>query len=191
MVYYGTALGATNLGVDIYTYMFLSGLLEIPAYLLLWPSIERLGRQRTLVLLFFICTISISSVALIMFYFPNAPSGLKIFFSQSGKLCVTAAFHLTWIYTAEMFPTRYRSLAVGEGSCVARMGSICSPYIIDILGEVSAWAPSAVFALISLVASVLALLLPETRNRAMLETGSSHGETSDPRIDTSSERSEA
>lgn len=191
MVYYGTALGATNLGVDIYTYMFLSGLLEIPAYLLLWPSIERLGRQRTLVLLFFICTISISSVALIMFYFPNAPSGLKIFFSQSGKLCVTAAFHLTWIYTAEMFPTRYRSLAVGEGSCVARMGSICSPYIIDILGEVSAWAPSAVFALISLVASVLALLLPETRNRAMLETGCSEGDTSDPRMDTSTEKSEA
>lgn len=62
-----------------------------------------------------------------------APAGLKIFFSQIGKLCVTAAFHLTWIYTAEMFPTRYRSLAVGEGSCIARMGSICSPYIIDIL----------------------------------------------------------
>lgn len=69
---------------------------------------------------------------LFSFHIP-APSGLKIFFSQSGKLCVTAAFHLTWIYTAEMFPTRYRSLAVGEGSCVARMGSICSPYIIDIL----------------------------------------------------------
>ncbi|XP_037784610.1 organic cation transporter protein-like [Penaeus monodon] len=177
--------------VDVYTYMFLSGLLEVPAYLLLLPSIERLGRQRTLVMLFFICAISISSVALIMFYFPNAPAGLKIFFSQIGKLCVTAAFHLTWIYTAEMFPTRYRSLAVGEGSCIARMGSICSPYIIDILGEVTAWAPSAVFAFISLLASVLALLLPETRNRAMLETGSFKEKTSDQRMDTSSGSSEA
>ncbi|XP_047475630.1 organic cation transporter protein-like isoform X2 [Penaeus chinensis] len=185
MVYYGTAFGATNLGVDIYTYMFLSGLLEVPAYLLLLPSIERLGRQRTLVMLFFICTISISSVALIMFYFPNAPAGLKIFFSQIGKLCVTAAFHLTWIYTAEMFPTRYRSLAVGEGSCIARIGSICSPYIIDILGEVTAWAPSAVFALISLMASVLALLLPETRNLDLLETGSSKEKASDQKMDTS------
>ncbi|XP_042865209.1 organic cation transporter protein-like [Penaeus japonicus] len=188
MVYYGTALGATNLGVDIYTYMFLSGLLEVPAYLLLWPSIERLGRQKTLVMLFLICTASISSVAVIMFCFPNAPSGLKIFFSQVGKLCVTAGFHLTWVYTAEMFPTRYRSLAVGEGSCVARMGSICSPYIIDILGEVTAWAPSALFALISLLASILALLLPETRNRDMMET---KGETPVKREDGSSLSSEA
>lgn len=56
-----------------------------------------------------------------------------VFLSQLGKFAVTAAFELVWMYTAELFPTKYRSLAVGEASVFARVGSTASPYINDLL----------------------------------------------------------
>lgn len=59
-----------------------------------------------------------------------------VVFSQSGKFAVTAVFQLIWMYTAELFPTKYRSLAVGLSSVVARAGSVCSPYINDLFVSV-------------------------------------------------------
>ena len=58
---------------------------------------------------------------------------LKLVLFLSGKLAITAAFHLIWMYTAELYPTTLRSQMIGTSSMVARLGSICSPYVNDIL----------------------------------------------------------
>ncbi|XP_042890135.1 organic cation transporter protein-like [Penaeus japonicus] len=170
MVYYGVALNATNLSADPYVYIFLGGLLEVPSYILLWPAIKYIGRVKSLAILYFVCGASIIVVMFLMLYVPTVPVGVTMFFSLCGKMAITAAFHLIWLFTAELFPTKYRSLAVGEASVCARVGSICSPYINDILGEVVTWAPSALFGIVSLVAAGLSLLLPETKNRELPET---------------------
>ncbi|XP_037789627.1 organic cation transporter protein-like [Penaeus monodon] len=170
MVYYGVALNATNLSADPYIYLFLGGLMEVPSYILLWPAIKFLGRVKSLAILYFVCGASIIVVMFLMLYVPTVPVGVTVFFSLCGKMAITAAFHLIWLFTAELFPTKYRSLAVGEASVCARVGSICSPYINDILGEVVTWAPSALFGIVSLVAAGLSLLLPETKNRELPET---------------------
>ncbi|XP_069172319.1 solute carrier family 22 member 15-like [Procambarus clarkii] len=101
---------------------------------------------------------------------PTVPVAANVFLSLCGKLGITAAFHLLYVYTAELFPTECRSLALGECSAMSRLGSVASPYVNDLLGQLTSWAPSAVFAGTSLVAGALALLLPETRNRVLLES---------------------
>lgn len=59
--------------------------------------------------------------------------------SQVGKLAIAAALQLLWVYTAELYPTKYRSLAVGLGLLFARVGSICSPFINDFMVSVAAY----------------------------------------------------
>ncbi|XP_068202142.1 organic cation transporter protein-like [Palaemon carinicauda] len=179
MVYYGVSLNSTNLSTDPYLYTFLGGLVEVPSYLLLWPAIVFLGRRVSLIALYVICAITIAIIAVLLVAVEDVPVGVLLFLSLAGKSAITAAFHLIYVFTAELFPTTYRSLAVGESSMIARMGSMISPYINDILGNVVGWAPSAVFALMSASAAGLALLLPETGRTALTEVGPLTVENSD------------
>ncbi|KAK3886027.1 hypothetical protein Pcinc_009803 [Petrolisthes cinctipes] len=167
MVYYGVSLSATNLGTDPHLYVFLGGLLEVPSYLLLWPIMVFVGRRRSLALLFFTCAVCIFSVMALMLIQLNEL--VVVVLSLAGKVAITAACQLIWAYTSELYPTKVRSLALGEANFLARLGSLCSPYINDLLGEVVVWGPSALFGLVSLVAAALALILPETRHSDLQE----------------------
>ncbi|KAK3883426.1 hypothetical protein Pcinc_012260 [Petrolisthes cinctipes] len=71
LVYYGVSLNATNLSTDVYLYMFLGGLLEVPCYVLLWPAIAFFGRVKSQAGLFFMCGVSILIVACIIFFLPE------------------------------------------------------------------------------------------------------------------------
>lgn len=68
-------------------------------------------------------------------FFYKTESGLisVVVLSQAGKVAVTAAFQLIWAYTTELYPTRFRSLAVGQANLCARFGALLSPYINDII----------------------------------------------------------
>ena len=62
-----------------------------------------------------------------------APTELKMFFSLSGKMAITASLHLVWVFTSELFSTKHRVRIVGEASMVGRVGTIMVPYINDLL----------------------------------------------------------
>ncbi|XP_064108834.1 organic cation transporter protein-like isoform X1 [Macrobrachium nipponense] len=182
MVYYGVSLNSTNLSTDPYLYIFLGGLVEVPSYLLLWPAIVYLGRRVSLIALYIVCATTVSIIAILLVAMETVPVGVLMFLSLTGKSAITAAFHLSYVFTAELFPIKYRSLAVGESSMIARVGSMISPYINDILGNVLNWAPSAVFALMSLSAAGLAFLLPETGGTMLTEEEQLPVENSDSNL---------
>ncbi|XP_064105526.1 organic cation transporter protein-like [Macrobrachium nipponense] len=164
MVYYGVSLNSGNLSTDPYMYVFLGGLAEIPAYFITWFLVARIGRRLALMLCYSVCGVTICTVAILLATQDSVSSELLMFLSLTGKTAISAAFIIVYIYTAELFPTRYRSLAVGESSMMARVGSITSPYINDLLGVVITWGPSALFAAMSAAAAALCLFLPETRD---------------------------
>lgn len=169
LVYYGLALNADNINTDPYLYVFFGGILEVPSYLLLWLALLYIGRKKALSALFFICGIFIFVLmTLIVLQLPGSEWAV-VTFSQGGKVAITAAFQLAWMFTAELYPTSYRSFAVGMGSVFARLGAMASPYINDILGMREVWAPSALFGSVSLVAAVVTLLLPETGDSNLSE----------------------
>ena len=53
--------------------------------------------------------------------------------SLIGKFAITCAFIVIFIYTTELFPTKYRSIALGQVSGIGSIGSLSSPYINDLL----------------------------------------------------------
>ncbi|XP_068237405.1 organic cation transporter-like protein [Palaemon carinicauda] len=174
MIYYGLGLNANNLSVDPYMYIFLGGVMEIVAYISLWLILMYTGRRNTLATLFFLCSASISIVGILMFNSPEAPTSAIISLSLCGKLSSTATHHLIWLMTAELFPTKYRPIVIGQAGVFGRLGSTCSTYINDILGRAAIWAPSAVFGLASLISGICAIFLPETKGTHLLETNKFH-----------------
>ena len=63
----------------------------------------------------------------------SVSEGIIMFLSLSGKLGITAADQLVYIYTVELYPTKYRSLALGECGIFSHAGAAISPYINDLL----------------------------------------------------------
>ena len=45
------------------------------------------------------------------------------------KACIKVTFTVGYIYTAELFPTPVRHLAVGSSSMMSRLGGILAPFV--------------------------------------------------------------
>ncbi|XP_075756469.1 solute carrier family 22 member 4-like isoform X2 [Pelodiscus sinensis] len=61
---------------------------------------------------------------------------LSVFLVMLGKFGITSAFSMLYVYTAELYPTIVRNMAVGATSMSCRVGSIIAPYFVY-LGEMS------------------------------------------------------
>lgn len=84
-----------------------------------------------------------------------------------GRTCISAVFAVVILHTAELFPTRLRSSAIGLCSTMAHVGSISAPYIADVLGLVAWYIPTTICGGAAIVAGLLVLLLPETENTSL------------------------
>lgn len=59
---------------------------------------------------------------------------LSIGLAMLGKFGITSAFAMLYVFTAELYPTLVRNMAVGVASMASRVGSIIAPYFVY-LGE--------------------------------------------------------
>lgn len=51
----------------------------------------------------------------------------------SGRLCITGAFAVVYIQSAELFPTVVRNAGIGGASLCARLGTMIAPYIVTLV----------------------------------------------------------
>ncbi|PVD28336.1 hypothetical protein C0Q70_10923 [Pomacea canaliculata] len=108
-------------------------------------------------------------------------SGSQRLLAMIGKLGVSSSFAIIYLYSAELYPTVMRNFGVGCGSMFARVGSLLSPYIVDL--RRSSWLvdyskdkinhralPLIVFGSLAVAAGLVSLLLPETLRQKLPET---------------------
>ena len=86
-----------------------------------------------------------------------------------GKLCLASSFSVVYIHSAEIFPTTVRNSGMGLVSVAARVGGIMAPFIVS-LGEFIPQLQFTVLGLMSLLAGLLNLRLPETAGRQLPDT---------------------
>jgi len=86
-------------------------------------------------------------------------------FAISGSLCVV------YTYAAELFPTEVRSIGIGFGSMVGRVGGVSAPFII-LLEEIDglSFLPYLIFGVSGILSGAWALFLPETAGEPILQT---------------------
>nr|XP_009668675.1 PREDICTED: solute carrier family 22 member 15-like isoform X1 [Struthio camelus australis]XP_009668676.1 PREDICTED: solute carrier family 22 member 15-like isoform X1 [Struthio camelus australis]XP_009668677.1 PREDICTED: solute carrier family 22 member 15-like isoform X1 [Struthio camelus australis] len=168
-VYYGLTLNAGELRGNLYLNVALYGLVEVPAFPLCMFFIEKSwsGRRRTmtsfLVFAGFACMFS-------MFL----PTNAGLFFSPTllalcGKMMVSAAFNIVYIYTSELYPTVLRNAGLGVCSMSCRFGGVLAPFVPS-MKSLGPSVPFMVFGISGLSAGFLTLLLPETLNKPVAES---------------------
>jgi OCT family organic cation transporter-like MFS transporter 4/5 len=165
LVYYGVALNSPNLSTDRYLYTFISGALEIPSYFMVPPLIQSAGRRPV-----FSGLLLGTAVSLLTSLFFCSGDAMIVVLALGGKLLIGSAYALIYLYATEVMPTLLRSYGVGTASMVGRIGSASAPFIVDVMGRDDKTYPTIVFGTVSLIAGLLALLLPETKNRKLPET---------------------
>ena len=77
----------------------------------------------------------------------------------SGKFGSAGSFAITYVYTAELYPTTIRNTAVGTAAAVGRLGGIAAPILAN-LTPIS--LPMTIMGSCSLIGGILAIFLPET-----------------------------
>ena len=83
-----------------------------------------------------------------------------------AKLGAAAAFNVTFMYTAQLYPTSIRATAVGACSTMARLGGAAAPfvgkYLTELTGSVSDILPLCVFGAVGVLGGLVAFILPDT-----------------------------
>eukprot|EP01025_Chloroclados_australasicus_P039558 TRINITY_DN4101_c0_g1_i10.p1 TRINITY_DN4101_c0_g1~~TRINITY_DN4101_c0_g1_i10.p1 ORF type:complete len:522 (-),score=40.31 TRINITY_DN4101_c0_g1_i10:308-1873(-) len=162
--YYGISLGLGALSGSLYLNVFLTSTIEFPAYFMACILIDRIGRRST----FSWCLIEGGAACTVC--------GLISGWGQRsaailGKFGAAAAFNMAFLYTAELFPTVVRNVALGTGGQSARLGGIMAPLVIAAGNSLSVqWVPFILFGGTTLLAGLLGMTLPETLGTALPET---------------------
>ncbi|XP_050688962.1 organic cation transporter protein-like [Eriocheir sinensis] len=166
LIFYGMSLNAVNYSADPFLYMTLSGLVEVPGYTLMAPLIARLGRKRPTIVLYSISGVVIVAVAFI----PPGHRWVVMTLALTGRMCISAAFQLLYLYSVELLPTEVRLQALGFNTIASRLGSMISPFVTELLGPVYPLAPSLVFGIGAFAAALSTLPLWETLGHILPDT---------------------
>jgi len=168
LVYYGLSLNAGELAGTDFLNNTLNGLVEFGAYLFIILTMDKLGRKVLLSGCLFIGGIGcLTSTAFNSFSDGrNAFETAGTVFALLGKMAVSGSFAIVYNYTAELYPTSVRSTAVGLGSTAARIGSIITPFTLQ-LQDTIPWLTSVIFGSLALMASGLSLYFPETSGKQL------------------------
>ncbi|XP_028324337.1 solute carrier family 22 member 15 isoform X1 [Gouania willdenowi] len=164
LVYYGLTLGAGDSSGSRYVNVALYGLVELPAFPLCMFFINRpwAGRRKSMAA--FLCLAG--SACLCTIFIPENSSGSL---ALLGKLMVSAAFNIVYVYTSELYPTVIRNAGLGVCCMSCRVGGILAPFI-PFMRSVSSSLPFIVFCLSGFSAGFLGLLLPETLHKPSVDT---------------------
>lgn len=166
LVYDGLNLAGELYSDNLYLYLVLGGLAEIPGIILAAPVVHRLGRKAPVVA----CLLGCGVVNIAISFLQAEARAASFTAAMIGKLLVTAAFQIIYLYSSELFPTEVRTSGVDGASALGQVGAVLAPYFSTYLGPLVPWLPSAVYGVISLVTGATTMLLRETKDRPLPET---------------------
>ncbi|XP_021061295.1 solute carrier family 22 member 16 [Mus pahari] len=146
-------------------YLLLVGAVEIPAYICLCIWLKRVGRRKTM--LFFLLVSSLTCVLHVVM--PSNYKTAKRMVALVIKSVIGSVFAFIYLYTAELYPTTVRCLAVGSSNMVSHVANIFIPFTSH-FSKVWIFLPQILFGILAILSGLLSLTLPETQSTPMKST---------------------
>ncbi|KAL0861764.1 hypothetical protein ABMA27_009240 [Loxostege sticticalis] len=165
VVYNSLSYNTPNLGVDDYLAFFIGGVVELPSYFIAWRCMDRFGRRWVLCLFSSIGGISCLSCVFV----PETWPWITVVLAMFGRLFIAASFAVFYVQIGELLPTVLRAQAMGASSFIAGLGLLACPYIVH-LATYARSLPLIVMGVLSVMAGVTSLFLPETLNQPLPQT---------------------
>ncbi|XP_076848225.1 solute carrier family 22 member 7-like [Brachyhypopomus gauderio] len=163
--YYGISLNITGFGLSLHLTYFIYAAIELPAKILVYFSLKRLGRRPSQV-----GTLVLTGVCIISnIILPKDYWTFRTVIAVLGKGLSEASFTSVFLYTTELYPTAVRQNGMGYTSFMARLGASISPLIM-LLEEVWLLLPQVVFGTLAVCTGLVASLFPETNHARLPET---------------------
>lgn len=174
LTYYGISMNVAKFGGNIFVNFAISSLAEVVGIIVCVIIGDRLGRKYLFCSNMILAGITCICTIFTSLYADDSLSWLTTTLAMVGKFFNTITFFMVYIYTAELFPTVLRASVIGVSSMAGRAGSITSAYIGElgsvIPTKVGIALPLTILGVTGLVAGLLALTLPETRNTLLPES---------------------
>ncbi|XP_067936074.1 organic cation transporter protein-like [Watersipora subatra] len=169
--YYGLLFGIGDLVGDIYVNNLVAGGVEFVSYTMCF-LILRGGRKKVYVPLLLIGGSSLVSSAIAQLYAPGVV-WLIVTLTMSGRLCISAAWQILYVWCLELFPTHYRltmlqaSLTFGHiGSAIGTLMADLSKLVMSSTIDIDIAVP-IVYGSLMLIAGLAAIYAPETKNKPL------------------------
>lgn len=169
-IYWGISFTAPFLGGNIYINVLISAVAGLPGYPVSAVLTARFSRKKILVASFILS--SVGAIGALLLSAKDDDKGYfagKIFMSMFlAKSSAVVAFTLVYVFTAEMFPTTIRIVAMGTSTASARLSAFASAYA-PLLFSYSRYLPFGIMGGLALSAAVVCVTLPETHNQPTME----------------------
>ncbi|XP_045483706.1 organic cation transporter protein-like isoform X2 [Harmonia axyridis] len=156
LVYYGLSLSTKSMKGNPFLVIFIMGIIELPADLLVVIFLDRMGRR--FITSFNMIISGLCCVLAVAFTIGSLTSNILVYL---GKFTIAASFSAIYIYSAELFPTMIRNSAMGFASMCARISGSLTPFI-TLLDSFDPKIPCIIFGVITIFSGFLVVFLPET-----------------------------
>ncbi|XP_032849934.2 solute carrier family 22 member 7 [Tyto alba] len=110
--YYGMSMNLTGFGLNMYLSQFVFGIIEIPAKLITYALVNRVGRRQSQAWALILTGLCIGANVII----PKPFTALRSVVAIVGKGFSEAAFTTIFLYTSELYPTVLRQTGMGHTS---------------------------------------------------------------------------
>ncbi|XP_012944162.2 synaptic vesicle 2-related protein [Aplysia californica] len=148
-----------------YDELVITGFADFPGLLFIVAVMTCLGRRHSVAL----CSLLFTIFLLLSNLCVNRIT--LTFFLFTARAVITGVYQGIYVYTSEVYPTHIRSLGMGFGSGLSRIGALLTPYLAQVGTEKNAYIGINGYVLFGIITICLVLALPiETKGRSMQDT---------------------